>query len=74
VTDSGGDYHGNFDWQNYRKWFTEQLLPSLKKGGNYVILLDNASYHSKKTPTGWEWPEGRDLWSAKKARIFSANP
>lgn len=39
-----GDYHGQMDWNNFSKWFKEQLLPNIPK--NSIIIMDNASYHN----------------------------
>ena len=39
-------YSGTMDSALFEFWFTEQLLPSLEKGT--VIVMDNASFHSKK--------------------------
>ena len=39
-------YSGNMDSTLFAFWFSEQLLPSLEKGT--VIVMDNASFHSKK--------------------------
>lgn len=39
-----GDYHGQMDWGNFSKWFTEQLLPNIPE--NSIIVMDNASYHN----------------------------
>ena len=39
-----GDYHGQMDWGNFSKWFTEQLLPNIPE--NSIIIMDNASYHN----------------------------
>jgi len=39
-----GDYHGQMDWGNFSKWFTEQLLPDIPE--NSIIIMDNASYHN----------------------------
>lgn len=39
-----GDYHGQMNWENFSRWFTEQLLPNIPK--NSLIILDNASYHN----------------------------
>lgn len=39
-----GDYHGQMDWCNFSKWFTEQLLPNIPE--NSIIIMDNASYHN----------------------------
>ena len=39
-------YSGTMDSALFEFWFTEQLLPSLEKGT--VIVMDNASFHSRK--------------------------
>ncbi len=43
-----GDYHGQMNWENFSKWFTEQLLPNIPK--NSMIILDNAKYHNVFVP------------------------
>ena len=39
-----GDYHGQMNWDLFRKWFTEMLLPNIPKDS--LIIMDNASYHN----------------------------
>lgn len=39
-------YSGTMDSKLFESWFSNQLLPSLEKGT--VIVMDNASFHSKK--------------------------
>ena len=39
-----GDYHGQMNWLNFSKWFTEKLLPNVPEGA--IIILDNAKYHN----------------------------
>jgi transposase len=39
-----GDYHGQMNWDLFRKWFTEMLLPHIPKQS--LIIMDNASYHN----------------------------
>ena len=39
-------YSGTMNSTLFEFWFTKQLLPSLEKGT--VIVMDNASFHSKK--------------------------
>ena len=39
-------YNGTMNSTLFEFWFTQQLLPSLEKGT--VIVMDNASFHSKK--------------------------
>lgn len=46
-TSGNCDYHQDIDSYNFEKWFAEQLLPALPSGS--VIVMDNASYHSRKT-------------------------
>ncbi len=59
-----GDYHGQMNFELFKKWFIEMLLPNIP--GNSLIVMDNASYHntlsehsaptplcSKKKIIGW---------------------
>jgi transposase len=39
-----GDYHGQMNWELFKKWFTEKLLPNIPE--NSLIIMDNASYHN----------------------------
>ena len=39
-----GDYHGQMNWDNFSKWFKEQLLPNIPSKS--LIILDNARYHN----------------------------
>lgn len=41
-----GDYHKNFNSENFVRWFKEQLIPNLSEPS--MIILDNASYHKSK--------------------------
>ncbi len=43
-TKKTGDYHGQMNWDLFRKWFTEMLLPNIPKGS--IIVMDNAPYHN----------------------------
>lgn len=46
-----GDYHNSMDHQRFKNWFEVKLLKNIPS--NSVIIVDNASYHSKnlnKTP------------------------
>ena len=46
-----GDYHGQMNWDLFKKWFTEMLIPNIPKQS--LIIMDNASYHnilSKHSP------------------------
>ena len=59
-----GDYHGQMNWDLFKKWFEEMLLENIPP--NSLIIMDNASYHntlsehspptplcSKKKIMGW---------------------
>lgn len=39
-----GDYHGQMNWDLFKKWFEEMLLPNIPKDA--LIIMDNASYHN----------------------------
>lgn len=39
-------YNGTMTTEFFTKWYEEQLLPSLS--GPHVIVMDNATFHSKK--------------------------
>ena len=39
-----GDYHGQMNLENFRKWFSESLLPNMP--ARSLIVMDNAPYHN----------------------------
>lgn len=39
-----GDYHGQMNWELFKKWFTEMLIPNIPE--NSMIIMDNAPYHN----------------------------
>ena len=43
-TKKTGDYHGQMNWDLFRKWFTEMLIPNISK--HSIIVMDNAPYHN----------------------------
>jgi len=49
-----GDYHGQMNFNLFRKWFSEKLLPNIPERS--LIIMDNASYHNvlseHSDPTG----------------------
>ncbi|GAU96188.1 hypothetical protein RvY_07671 [Ramazzottius varieornatus] len=51
-----GDYHGNFNYQDYEKFMKEVVVPGLKEFARLhgydtvVIVVNNASYHSRLMP------------------------
>ena len=50
-----GDYHGQMNWENFSKWFVDQLLPNLPPAS--LIILDNARYHN--TQVDEQYPSNR---------------
>ena len=41
------DYHSNMTADKFERWFELQLLPNI--AANSVIIMDNASYHSRQS-------------------------
>jgi hypothetical protein len=39
-----GDYHGQMNWELFKKWFMEMLLPNIPDQS--LIIMDNAPYHN----------------------------
>lgn len=39
-----GDYHGQMNWELFKKWFMEMLLPNIPEQS--FIIMDNAPYHN----------------------------
>ncbi len=39
-----GDYHGQMNFENFRRWFVERLLPRISEAS--LIVMDNAPYHN----------------------------
>jgi len=83
-----GDYHGQMDWENFSRWFEDQLLPNIPKKS--IIVMDNASYHNateqssfpksnstKEELRKWlddkEIPWGRDLLKAELYALCKSN-
>lgn len=68
----GTDYHSEMNNQSFKKWFSENLLPSLEEPTS--IIMDNAPYHSAqidKVPcTNWRKQEIVE-WLARKNVVFS---
>jgi transposase len=69
-TQKTGDYHGQMNWDLFRKWFSESLLPNIPERS--LIVLDNAAYHnvlaSHSAPTPYcsktkilSWLESRGI-------------
>jgi transposase len=43
-TKKTGDYHGQMNWDLFKKWFVEMLLENIP--ANSLIIMDNAPYHN----------------------------
>ncbi|XP_050519440.1 uncharacterized protein LOC126893369 [Diabrotica virgifera virgifera] len=55
IKDASLDYHDDMDSALFESWFENTLIPKLSK--NSVIVMDNASYHSrliKKVPNKFQ--------------------
>lgn len=39
-----GDYHGQMNFENFRRWFLDHLLPHIPASS--LIVMDNAPYHN----------------------------
>ncbi|XP_065210548.1 uncharacterized protein LOC135838729 isoform X1 [Planococcus citri] len=73
-----GDYHGQMDSANFKKWVSEKLIPSLPPKS--VIVMDNAPYHTTlldKVPTKYatdtvmkNWLEANNIPYNDKMRKF----
>lgn len=48
IKQSSADYHEDMTAELFEKWAEQQLFPNLKP--NSVIVMDNASYHSRLEP------------------------
>jgi len=59
-----GDYHGQMNWNNFSKWFSEQLLLNIPN--NSIIVMDNARYHNvlvaNKFPSSTSRKEELQQW------------
>jgi transposase len=44
-----GDYHGEMNFDLFKKWFVEQLIENIPKGS--IIIMDNAPYHNVLSET-----------------------
>lgn len=55
-----GDYHDAMNYDNYKKWLQEKLIPNLPP--NSVLVIDNAPYHNVQT-------EKCPIMSSRKAEM-----
>ena len=52
IKQAFADYHQNMDAVTFETWIQKQLIPALKEkeaitGRRQVLVMDNASYHSR---------------------------
>lgn len=62
-----GDYHAEMNFENYKKWLTEKLIPNLPKES--VLVIDNAPYHNvqvDKAPTSASRKDDMRKWLSDK--------
>jgi transposase len=52
---STGDYHGQMNYDNFSKWFKEQLIPNIPPKS--LIFMDNAKYHNVYTDDAFPTPK-----------------
>lgn len=68
-----GDYHEEMNGESFEKWFSK-ILPKLEE--NSVIVMDNASYHSRKIekiPTSTTKKAEIQSWLSSKNIAFDKN-
>ncbi|XP_050707116.1 uncharacterized protein LOC126992421 [Eriocheir sinensis] len=53
MAKNDGDYHNQMNAESFEKWFQQQLLPNIHPSS--VIVMDNASYHSRRINTITKW-------------------
>ncbi len=61
-----GDYHGQMNWENFSKWFIEQLLPNIP--ANSIIIMKRGLAEPEKSETG-KTARGTPL--AKRFTLFN---
>jgi len=70
-----GDYHGQMNWKNFSKWFSEQLLPNIPN--NSIIVMDNARYHNvlveNKFPSSTSTKEELQQWLRHNGHSLSCD-
>ena len=67
-----GDYHSEMNYNNYKKWLQEMLIPNLPP--NSVLVIDNAPYHNvqvEKCPTMSTRKEEMREWLRRKNIAFT---
>ena len=70
-TKKTGDYHGQMNWDLFKKWFVEMLLENIPP--NCLVIMDNASYHntlSEHSPPTPLCPKKRIMEWLEQNRIY----
>jgi len=70
-TKKTGDYHGQMNWNLFKKWFTEMLLPNIPERS--LIIMDNAPYHnilSEHSPPTAKSAKGKIRAWLEKNKIY----
>lgn len=70
-----GDYHGQMNWNNFSKWFQDQLMPNIPEGA--LVVLDNARYHNVLVedffPNGRSTKEELRAWLTRNGHAWHEN-
>jgi len=70
-----GDYHGQMNWDIFKKWFIEKLLPNITE--NSLIIMDNAPYHKvlsdNSAPTAASSKEDIQNWLRENKISYSSD-
>lgn len=67
-----GDYHNEMNYDNYKKWVTEKLIPNVLPKS--VVVIDNAPYHNiqiNKIPTSATTKAEMQTWLRQRNIPFS---
>jgi transposase len=70
-----GDYHGQMNWDIFKKWFLEKLLPNIPESS--LIIMDNAPYHKvlseNSAPTAASSKENIQKWLGDNKISYSSD-
>ena len=75
YTRKTGDYHGQMNWDIFKKWFLEKLLPNIPESS--LIIMDNAPYHKvlseNSAPTAASSKENIQKWLGDNKISYSSD-
>lgn len=69
-----GDYHKDMNFENFKRWVTEKLIPNLPPRS--VIVMDNASYHNvqlNRAPTSASTKNAMKQWLSEMKIPFHSD-